>query len=82
MPLNQRVYITLGLPGLADQYQSVKAVRCPDCSWSFDAAVEYGDPAGLLDVPAAQARLVAHAQRSDRPHPTILGLPAPLPRSA
>lgn len=82
MPLNQRVVIALGVPGLADQYQSVKAVRCPDCSWTFEAAVEYGQDAGLLDVPAAQARLVDHAERSARPHPTILGLPAPLPRSA
>jgi hypothetical protein len=80
--LPQRVVIAFGVPGLANRYHSVHQVRCPDCPWSFLAAVEYGEPAGLLDVPAAQARLVAHARRSVRPHPKILGTPAPLPRSA
>lgn len=78
----QRFVLTFGQPDLATEFQSVKAVRCPDCSYRFEAAVEYGSPAGLLDVESAQVRLLDHARRAATPHPTLLGHPTPVQRSA
>lgn len=80
--LHQRVIITFGVPNLAHQYLSVRAVRCPDCRYRFLAAFEHGDPAGLLDVDRANVQLLDHARRSSVVHPTFFPPAAPMQRSA
>lgn len=80
--LDQPVDITFGVPHLALRWMSARTVRCPDCPHRWIAPYEFGSPAGLLDVEAEQARLIAHAHQSPAPHPTILGVPAQARRSA